>query len=123
MWAVGIGIILLYNLLIFYIGYNIWVWFKNISGDRKRIKYYFWVVLVIFAYSFIFCVGWMKVLFITWMGAIWLSLFYFLVLLLPVANIAVFLRRFTKIQKEKFVKWTGYTIISGNRWFIYLWNV
>ncbi|MEH7246033.1 metallophosphoesterase [Neobacillus niacini] len=111
MWAVGIGIILLYNLLIFYIGYNIWVWFKNISGDRKSIKIIFWVVLVIFAYSFIFSRWLDESIFFTWLGAIWLSLFYFLLLLLPVANIAVFLRRFTNIEKEKFIRWTGYTLI------------
>ena len=111
MWAIGIGIILLYNLLIFYIGYNIWVWLKHISGDRKSIKIIFWVVLVIFAYSFIFSRWLDESIFFSWMGAIWISLFYFLILLLPVANIAVFFRRFTKIQKEKFVKRTGYTLL------------
>jgi uncharacterized protein len=110
-WAVGIGIILLYNLLIFYIGYNIWVWLKHISGDRKSIKIIFWVVLVLFAYSFVFSRWLDESLFFTWLGAIWLSLFYFLILLLPVANIAVFLRRFTKVKKEKFVKWTGYSLL------------
>jgi uncharacterized protein len=106
-WAVGIGIILLYNLLIFYIGYNIWVWLKNISGDRKSIKIIFWCVLIIFAYSFVISRWLDESIFLSWLGATWLSLFYFLILLLPVANIAVFLRRFTKIPKEKFVKWTG----------------
>jgi uncharacterized protein len=109
-WAVGIGIILLYNLLIFYIGYNFWAWIKNISGDRKSIKIIFWLVLVIFAYSFVFSRWLDESLFFTWLGAAWLSLFYFLILLLPVANIAVFLRRFTKIKKEKFVKWTGFSL-------------
>lgn len=111
MWAVGIGIILLYNLLIFYIGYNIWVWLKHISGDRKSIKIIFWVALIIFAYSFVFSRWLDESLFFTWLGAIWLSLFYFLILLLPVANIAVFIRRFTKLPKEKFIKWTGYSIL------------
>ncbi|MEH7495037.1 metallophosphoesterase [Neobacillus niacini] len=111
MWAVGIGIILLYNVLIFYIGYNIWVWLKQISGERKSIKIMFWVVLVIFAYSFVFSRWLDESLFFTWLGAAWLSLFYFLLLLLPVANLAVFLRRFTKIQKGKFVKRTGYTVL------------
>ncbi|WP_420489041.1 metallophosphoesterase [Neobacillus vireti] len=111
MWAVGIGIILLYNLLIFYIGYNIWVWLKYISGDRKSIKIIFWVVLIIFAYSFVISRWLDESLFFTWLGAIWLSLFYFLILLLPLANIAIFLRRFTKIKKEKFVKWTGNFLI------------
>jgi uncharacterized protein len=110
-WAVGIGIILLYNLLIFYIGYNIWAWIRNISGDRKSIKIIFWAVLVIFAYSFVFSRWLDESLFFTWLGAAWLSLFYFLILLLPVANIAVFLRRFTRFQKEKFVKWTGYSVL------------
>jgi uncharacterized protein len=110
-WAAGIGIILLYNLLIFYIGYNIWVWLKNISGDRKSIKIIFWVVLVIFAYSYVFSRWLDESLFFTWLGAAWLSLFYFLILLLPLANLAVLLRRFTNIQKEKFIKRTGYTVL------------
>ncbi len=110
-WAVGIGIILLYNVLIFYIGYNIWVWLKQISGDRKSIKIIFWVVLVLFAYSFVFSRWLDESLFFTWLGAAWLSLFYFLILLLPLANLSIFLRRFTKVQKEKFVKWTGYSVL------------
>lgn len=110
MWLVGIGIILLYNLLIFYIGYNIWTWLKNISSDKKSIKYIFWFVLVLFAYSFILGQWVNDSLFLSWMGAIWLTLFYFFVLLLPIANIAVFLRRFTRIPKEKFIKWTGYSL-------------
>lgn len=109
-WLVGIGIILLYNLLIFYIGYNIWTWLKNISSDKKSIKYIFWFVLVLFAYSFILGQWVNDSLFLSWMGAIWLTLFYFFVLLLPIANIAVFLRRFTRIPKEKFIKWTGYSL-------------
>lgn len=111
MWAVGIGIILLYNLLIYYIGYNIWVWLKNITGNRKSTKIIFWAVLVIFAYSFVFSRWLDESLFIGWLGAIWISLFYFLILLLPLANIAVFFRRFTKIKKEKFVKWTGFSLL------------
>lgn len=112
MWLVGVGIILLYNLLIFYIGYNVWVWLKALWGNKKSIKYVFWFVLLIFAYSFIFARWLDESLFLTWLGAIWLSLFYFLILLLPFANFAVFLRRFTAIPKEKFVKWTGYTTLS-----------
>ncbi|WP_235847135.1 metallophosphoesterase [Neobacillus niacini] len=97
--------------MIFYIGYNIWVWLKQISGDRKSIKIIFWVVLVLFAYSFVFSRWLDESLFFTWLGAAWLSLFYFLILLLPLANLSIFLRRFTKVQKEKFVKWTGYSVL------------
>jgi uncharacterized protein len=110
-WIVGIGVILLYNLFIFYIGYNIWVWLKTISGDKMGIKYFFWSVLLLFAYSFIFGFWMEESPFITWMGAIWLSLFYFLVLLLPVANLTLFLRRFTKVTKEKAVKWIGISTV------------
>jgi uncharacterized protein len=110
-WIVGIGIILLYNLFIFYIGYNIWVWLKTISGDKRGIKYFFWFVLILFAYSFIFGFWVEESLFITWLGALWLSLFYFLVLLLPVANIILFLRRYTKVTKEKAVKWIGISTV------------
>lgn len=41
MWIVGIGVILLYNLFIFYIGYNIWVWLKTIRGEKRGLKYFF----------------------------------------------------------------------------------
>jgi uncharacterized protein len=80
------------------------------SSDKKSIKYLFWFVLILFAYSFILGRWVNDSLFLSWMGAIWLSLLYFLVLLLPIANIAVFLRRFTRIPKDTFIKWTGYTL-------------
>jgi uncharacterized protein len=111
-WIVGIGIILIYNLLIFYIGYNVWVWLKSLRGDRKSIKYIFWSVLFLLAYSFVFARWLNESIFITWLGAIWLSLFYFFVMLFPLANLAVFLSRFTKIPKPKFVKWTGFVTLS-----------
>jgi predicted MPP superfamily phosphohydrolase len=107
---VGIGIILLYNLLLFYIGFNIWVWLRTISGDRKSIKYLFSFSLILFAYSFIFGRWLNESLLLTWIGAIWLSLFYLLILLLPLANLTVFIRKFTKIPKDKAVKWIGYTV-------------
>nr|WP_263326656.1 metallophosphoesterase [Neobacillus sp. Marseille-Q6967] len=107
MWLVGIGIILLYNLLIFYIGYNIWVWLRTIYGDNKGIKYLFWVLLVIFAYSFVLARWLDESLILSWLGAGWMALMYFFILILPAANLLAFIRIFTSISKEKFIKWTG----------------
>jgi uncharacterized protein len=50
---------------------------------------------------------------LTWVGAIWLGAFYFLLLVLPFINLFVFLTRFTPIARNTAIKWSGYVVIIG----------
>ncbi|MEH7075968.1 metallophosphoesterase [Neobacillus drentensis] len=108
-----LGVILIYNLFLVYIGWNGWKWLQIFGGKKKRVKYVFWVVLTLFAYSFVFGRLVEDSIVLTWVGAIWLGLFYFLLLILPFINLFVYLTRFTRIRKNAAIKWTGNAVIVG----------
>ncbi|WP_160722834.1 metallophosphoesterase [Bacillus sp. USDA818B3_A] len=117
MWFI-IGVVLIYNLLLFYIGWNGWKWIKSIWGEKRPVfKYVYWLVLLFFAYSFMLGRLFNEDFFITWIGAIWLGLFYFLLLLLPFVNLTVFLiKKYTTLSKTAVTKNTGIvtlTVVAG----------
>lgn len=115
-----IAIIILYNLLLFYIGWNGWKWMKTIKSDQKPIKYIYWLTLLLFGYSPVLKRLLDDYLLITWFGAIWLGLFYFLILILPLVNLFVFLMKFTRVSKEIVTKWAGFaTLATVSGLFIY----
>ncbi|MCH6266345.1 metallophosphoesterase [Neobacillus citreus] len=110
------GVLVIYNLLLFYIGWNGWKWMKTFIIEKKRARFFYWLILVFVAYTFVYARFLDDSAIFTWLGGIWLGIFYYSVLLLPFVNLFVFLTRFTRIQKEKVVKWSGFTtvlIISG----------
>lgn len=107
----GFLFIVIYHLLLLYIGWNGWIWLKTTWGENNRVKYIYVVTLLLLAYSF-FLGRWLdESLILTMITALWLALFFFLILLLPLANLTVLMARFIRISKEKAVKWTGFTTL------------
>jgi uncharacterized protein len=104
-------VLLIYNLVLFYIGWNGWKWLQTLIGDRKAVKYTYWFILVLFAYTFVFARFLDDSAVLTWMGGIWLGLFYYLVMLLPFVNLIVYLTRFTRIKKERAKIWAGFSTV------------
>src|SRR4051812_186651 len=100
-----IGIILLYNLLLFYIGWNGWKWLKSFGSPKRLVQNLYWLFLLFFAYSFMLGRLFDEDVIITWVGAIWLGFFYLLLFLLPVVNLIVYLSRFTSFAKRDVIKW------------------
>ncbi|MEH7109659.1 metallophosphoesterase [Bacillus sp. JJ1764] len=110
MWLF-IMVLLVYNLLLYYIGWNGWKWVRSLIGDKKRVKMLFWFFLILFAYSFFFGRWLENNLVITWAGAIWLGLLYLFIFLLPIVNIMVYFSKFIHIPREKAVKWSGFILL------------
>jgi uncharacterized protein len=108
-----VGVILVYNLLLFYIGWNGWKWLKTIGGNKKQVGYIYWPFLCLFAYSFVFGRFLEDSLVLTWVGAIWLGAFCFLLLILPIINLIVFLTKFIRLSKIAAIKWSGIAVLSG----------
>ena len=100
-------------MLLVYIGWNGWKWVQTFVGDKKRLKYVYWLILALFAYSFVFGRFVEGSLVLTWAGALWLGLFYFLLLVLPLINLFIFLTRFTPIRKERAIIWSGIAAMIG----------
>jgi uncharacterized protein len=106
-----VGVLLLYNLLLFFIGWNGWKWLQTLIGERSRVKYIYWLVLILFSYTFVFARFLEDFPVLTWLGGIWLGLLFYLVLLLPIVNLIVFLIKFTRIPREQAKKWAGFSTL------------
>ncbi|WP_042355808.1 metallophosphoesterase [Bacillus rubiinfantis] len=109
-----IGIFVLYNCILCYIGWNGWKWIKAIAFHKRiPFAYVYLLVYLIFAYSFVIARFWDWLGIFTWMGAIWLGMLFFLCLSLPVVNLLVWLSRFTSIEKWVVIKWSGLAVTIG----------
>jgi uncharacterized protein len=114
MFAVtGAILFIIYHLILLYIGWNGWVWLRTLWSGRRSIRYVYILVLMLLAYSF-FIGRWLDGnVIITLIGAYWLALFYFSLMVLPLANLTVFLSRFTRVPRAQAVKWMGWVAIGA----------
>ncbi|EKN65453.1 metallophosphoesterase [Neobacillus bataviensis LMG 21833] len=103
-----LGVLVIYNLLLFYVGWNGWKWLQTFTIYKRSIKYIYWILLLFFAYSFMLGRWLEEFQIITWVGAIWLGIFYFSILFFPLVNLLVFLSRFTRFSKKNVIKWSGF---------------
>ncbi|WP_078551537.1 metallophosphoesterase [Bacillus alkalicellulosilyticus] len=98
----------LYNLIVFYIGWNGWAWLA-IAWPSLPLTFYITVVLII-AYSYIFG----RILhlpFFKIVGACWFAVVQYGLLILPIANIAVLFLSFGEIPLDHVIFWTGVVVL------------
>jgi uncharacterized protein len=108
MLATGVILFLVYHGLLLYFGWNGWVWLRSVWRERLILRYLYVLGLMLLAYSF-FLGRWLdNNLIVTVIGAYWIAVFYFLIFLLPLANLTVFLSRFTRWSKLRVIQWTGF---------------
>lgn len=92
-----------YFLLSFYVAYNGWVWLKKSYGFKYK-KLYFFIMFFV-AISFVLS-RFVHLQILTWIGSIWLVIFGYSLVLLPILNLAYFL------NKKRGIKWFGIGLIS-----------
>ncbi|WP_088105614.1 metallophosphoesterase [Halalkalibacter urbisdiaboli] len=85
----AITFFLIYNLLTLYIGWNVWVWVKVVSGFEHLLL--FWIVLFVSANSFFISRLNKRLALLKIIGAYWIGLFQYAVLSFPIANIVYLL--------------------------------
>ncbi|GGG14444.1 metallophosphoesterase [Paenibacillus abyssi] len=103
---IGIGIILLYALLVFYVGWSGWSWMKPKVSFRFKLLYI--ITLIIVSISFILGRVFGNITILNVIGAYWMAVFYLLILLLPVAHLSVWLFRLTPLPRHRVEKWFGF---------------
>ncbi|WP_145413588.1 metallophosphoesterase [Paenibacillus xylanexedens] len=102
---VGILFLLVYGLLVFYIGWSGWSWMKPVVATRFRWLYI--VALVFLAASFILARIFGSISFLGVIGSYWLAVFSLLLLILPVVHLTLWLLRLTRIPRHHAHKWAG----------------
>lgn len=110
---IGLVFILVYGILVLYIGWSGWGLMKSrIQNELSwKMKVIYIVVLAIVSTSFI--TGRLTgnvVLHV--IGSVWMALFYLLVIILPLVQISVWLLRFTPVPREHLERWPGMIIIG-----------
>jgi uncharacterized protein len=105
-------ILAIYFLHTFYIGWNLWSWLNSICGIKK--KFYLFIVLFLLSNSLFIARFFKDVTFLQWVAAYWMPIAVYSLLLLPLANLIVFLfGKFTTIHKKKTIFLTGSMVIAA----------
>ncbi|MFA9556392.1 metallophosphoesterase [Evansella sp. AB-rgal1] len=100
-----IGALSVYNIIVFYIGWNGWVWLQTITNDVNLPIYT--IIILLLAYGFmidryIHFTNFFKII-----GSYWIALVQYSLLVLPIANITALLLRFSPYDQELITFWTG----------------
>ncbi|SDZ64155.1 hypothetical protein SAMN05421736_1249 [Evansella caseinilytica] len=101
-----IALLSIYNLLLLYISWNIWTW--TATAFDFSYPYVVSGLIVVFGYSFVLGSASNKLVFLKMLGSVWLGLFQYFILLLPAANVLVWILEFFTLSRETAVLWTGY---------------
>lgn len=105
--------LLVYHAFLYYIGWNLWKGIKAFRPDlRKRWLFVLSAVLLLAAWSMAFRFIFDEYAWAHWVGGIWLSFAYLMVLILPVTNLAVLLLRlFKRIDRRRLTQ--SLTIVAA----------
>ncbi|MBB3111198.1 hypothetical protein FHS18_003266 [Paenibacillus phyllosphaerae] len=100
--------LLLYNAFTFYIGWSGWKWLNSIRKLSNKVKVGYAFAIAIIAYAYPLGRFGAAPLFIEVIGYYWLVLMLYGLILLPLAGVTVALmKRFTRIDSRRLVRWTG----------------
>ncbi|MNO57973.1 putative metallophosphoesterase [compost metagenome] len=101
---IAIVIVLLYALLVFYIGWSSWKWMKPLVS--ARFKWFYIIALLFMSSSFIWS-RFVSAPFFSVVGWFWLAFFSISLLIVPVVHLALWLIRLTSLPCHRILKWTG----------------
>lgn len=102
--------LLIYGLLVYYMGRSIWKWMNPRSS--KLLKALYIVTLAIVSTSFISGRFLGNVTVLNIIGSYWMALFYVLIILLPLIHISLWLLRMTPFRRHSMDKIAGYTVLT-----------
>jgi len=108
--AIGILFVIIYALLVFYIGWSSWSWMKLLISHRFRLLYV--VILVFLASSFILARVIPSSSVLNIIGSYWLAIFCLLILMMPVVQLLIWLLRFTALPRRQVRKWAGFITLA-----------
>lgn len=104
-----VTIFLIYTLLMFYIGWNGWVWLQTMFGWESWGYYAAVVGLLSYAYLIVQVFKFMP--FLRTIGSYWFAVIQYALILLPLADIAVFILQLS-VPIDTAIMWTGIVTLS-----------
>ncbi|UHA73219.1 metallophosphoesterase [Paenibacillus sp. 481] len=103
-WLSMFGVLVIYTLITIYMGWNGAVWLST-TFDFQYWAYY-WLLLGVFAYAYIINQI-VKVSFLRMIGSYWFGVIQYAIILLPLANLTVFMLQLLSVPQEQAIVWTG----------------
>lgn len=107
--VIGIVVLLIYGLLVYYIGRSIWKWMSPKASRLLKILYI--VVLTVVSTSFISGRLFGNITVLNVIGSYWMAIFYVLIILLPLMHVSLWLLRLTRLRRHYMEKIAGYTVL------------
>ncbi len=102
---IGILFLIIYGLLVFYIGWSGWSWMRPVVSARFKIAYI--AIMVFLASSFILGRLFGDFSILSMIGSYWLGIFALLLLMLPIVHLSIWLLRLTALPRHRVQKWAG----------------
>lgn len=103
---IGISFLLVYGILVFYIGWSGWSFMKPVLSARFKLAYI--IAMVFLAISFILGRVFSGIAILSVIGAYWLAAFSLLLLLLPIVHLCLWLSKLTSLPRHRAQKWAGF---------------
>jgi predicted MPP superfamily phosphohydrolase len=103
-------IFLLYNLLIFFIGWNAWVWLST-SFQLDGVGYYT-AILIGLSYSYLLGRKGPRLAIFRIIGSYWMAIVQYALLILPFADLSVVILYYFSSPIEALIFWAGIIVLS-----------
>ncbi|MBO1581819.1 metallophosphoesterase [Bacillus sp. XF8] len=105
-----VTIFIIYTLLMFYIGWNGWVWFRTTFGWQSWGYYALLVGLLSYAYLIVQVFKFIP--FLRTIGSYWFAVIQYALILLPLADVTVFILQLLSVPIDTAIIWTGIVTLS-----------
>lgn len=109
--VIGIAALLVYGLLVYYIGRTIWKWMSPGPESSRLLKILYIVVLTVVSTSFISGRFFGSMTVLNMIGSYWMAIFYVLIILLPLMHVSLWLIRLTALRRHYTEKSAGYAVL------------
>ncbi|MBO2945389.1 metallophosphoesterase [Paenibacillus sp. F411] len=107
--AAGIAILLVYALLVYYIGRSLWKWMS--PKPARWLKAAYIIILTVVSTSFILGRFFGGVTILSMIGSYWMALFYVLILLLPLTHLLLWVMKLASLHSHRTEKRAGITVL------------
>ncbi|MDP4084988.1 MAG: metallophosphoesterase [Bacillota bacterium] len=101
--------LIIYSVLTFYIGWNVWVWIKGIFSIEH--PWFYSLLFILIAYSYVISHFLKKWTIFKLIGSHWFAIFQYSILFFPIADLFVWILTSLGLAEKLVIFWTGIVIL------------
>jgi len=108
-FAILSGILLFYSFLVFFIGWNIWVWLSTVFHVEQVVPYSILIALI--GYSYLLSRIHVRLTPLKVIGSYWFAIVQYATILFPIADLTVLVLRLFAVPLEASIFWVGLVVL------------